>query len=575
MRSRRLILTSGLLIVILSLLAVAGAGCVPKGGTAERPAVIKAWVHIIDPSREGPSVNREISGSETMFVSTGPLDFCVELGVVPAPDWFARNVTVTGATPSQSGLRDRQVSCSFPPGPAGEKITVTIAAVRPQDKKGDTMVVVMERADPPMARLELERDGNWVALESGDVVAAGPLRLRLGFTQPMDRAAVGKALTEKGLASFTEWTSDQSATITLAQPPSLIEISLWAVPDARGLPLKNRAIWEIYVGEEPQLYCLQPGLQPGTFQEKSLGKLMADVCAAAVSPDGRTLLVEAFKNRTGLIGVWLVDLATGNRQTLEGAYYPAWIGASSLLRFEWTGDSIGYEVVTTKGVVLHEGPMPRDLDHYSLSPNGRYLAGLVAKPAGADGYLVWSDLAVIDLETGSTRLFENFVRIYTPPDAPMILGAPAWSKDCSRIAGVCDQVSGGYIRVLDLAQGLVVSEVPLADLQNGSWRFFSWSPDDRWWIAGESIIRTDPSIAVDDLVIAGLGRPLWNGKGDRFARSEASDGWGQIGLFRIDAAAGPVAEQPVGIAFPAGWDQAGKFYFIRWPGAADRFVPVW
>ncbi len=561
------------LVTVLLLSAVAGGGCVPKEGTAEKPAIVKAWVNIIDPSRASPSVSLDVPGSQSLFVSTGPVDFYVELGVAPGEVWFGQNAKAEGATPSQSSLRDRQITYSFPEGPVGEKITITVSSVVPPDnKKGNSLVVTLERAESTSAKLEIERDGDWSEVQSGDIVQGRPLRLRLGFTQAMDEATVGSALATTGLGTLADWTSDGSATITLAEPPSLIEVNLVGVRDARGLPLKNRAIWEIYVGQPPRLYSMDPGFSG----EQPICDLMADVCAAAVNPDGRSLLVEAFKNRTGHIGVWLVDLTAGDRRTLEGAYYPGWVGLSSLLRFDWTGESIGYEVVTTAGLLLHKGVLPRDLDHYSLSPDGKCLAGLVAKPAeSGESDLVWNDLAVTDLSTGVTRLFEDFVLVYAPPDAPMILGAPAWSKDSSRIAAVSDQASGSLIRVLELSTAQVLTEVPLAGLQNGSWSFFSWSPDGRWWIAGESIMETNPPYSVRDLVVAGQGRPNWSGKGSWFSRSEAFDGWGEIKLYRIDSILGPVVEQSLGEAFPCGWDKGGKFHFIRWSGSADRFLPVW
>lgn len=117
--------------------------------------------------------------------------------------------------------------------------------------------------------------------------------------------------------------------------------------------------------------------------EQPVCEAVADVCAAAISPDGRTLLIEVYKNRTAEIGTWLVDLADGSRGALEGAYYPSWVDGSNLLLFERNGKSIDYRVVTVSGDLKWRGTLPEDLGHYSLSPDAKSLAGLVATAAPA------------------------------------------------------------------------------------------------------------------------------------------------------------------------------------------------
>lgn len=182
---------------------------------------------------------------------------------------------------------------------------------------------------------------------------------------------------------------------------------------------------------------------------------------------------------------------------------------------------------------------------------------------------------VVDLQSAASSRLEGFITVYTSPEGGLTLGAPAWSPDGSKVAAVGDLPKGSVLRVMRLDLSQVVTQVALPDLQNGSASFFSWSPRGDYWIAGELIINTTDPHLIWDLRVQGQGEPAWSASGVWFARSSTFDGWGELRLFHVDANKGPVAERSLGQGFPCGWDSTGKFYFIRWPGADQRFQPEW
>lgn len=128
---------------------------------------------------------------------------------------------------------------------------------------------------------------------------------------------------------------------------------------------------------------------------------------------------------------------------------------------------------------------------------------------------------------------------------------------------------------MDLVSGQITLMVPLPDLEKGAWSYFSWSPDGRRWTAGPYLVDVAPPNRVWDTRLTGAGKPFWSADGIWLAQNESVDGWSELVLYRVDPIVGPVFERSLGQAFPCGWDDEGKLYFVRWPAAKGRYIPLW
>jgi len=95
----------------------------------------------------------------------------------------------------------------------------------------------------------------------------------------------------------------------------------------------------------------------------------------------RTLLVMFHEHRSWHTVTRLVQVADGSFQELESGYryYPGWIGSGNLLRHVYSEDNaeISYAVVTPGGGIVNEGSLPKHMDYFAVSPDGKRLAGYV------------------------------------------------------------------------------------------------------------------------------------------------------------------------------------------------------
>ncbi|MDB5362050.1 MAG: peptidase [Rhodospirillales bacterium] len=158
-----------------------------------------------------------------------------------------------------------------------------------------------------------------------------------------------------------------------------------------------------------------------TSVETCLARFDGQQKVLAWSPDGAWLTVQADRSHADQ-ELALVEVATGTLRPIERTYAPARYGA-----FRWRKDGTAAYVLTELGGehlgVARFDPtagsfeplfMPdSDVETLALAPDGSRLA--VAINRGG-----WSELRLVDVETGSTRLIER---------PAGVIGELAWSPD--------------------------------------------------------------------------------------------------------------------------------------------------
>lgn len=586
-------------LAVLAMLAgiVAGGamlgGCRRDGGgtTAGQPEIVELGVVFpADPEAPGSGVptsaTLNIPGSGEVIVSTIPFTLVVTFARGQAPDeeWLSTSSRVSGTEPTRTDFSGDRLSYVFGAGSAGETITITLSSVRYQPAGGgdeqNTLTISLRRGEPCTATLSVNENGQWREVRNGTLLGQPPLQMRLTFTRDMDPASLARALDDLGAAPT--WEGAQTAYFTLDDPPIHISLTLEGARDLFGLPLATAA-WEFYSTHPPRLCAYDP--VDGT--ESVRCTVMPDLYAADLSADGRTLLAQSlvYVNRDGLRmaegRAWTVDVRSGTQRELSpGWYHPEWAGAGRVLKLEPPVDGeFAYRLLDERGGVAGQGTIPAGLHNLTVSPDGTLIAGVElsdGEPGSPPGSLAPAHLVVVELRSGEQRRFENVIDVYAPANEEWVLrGGPAWSPDGSRIAliGVVDDGTS-VIRVVNLNQSQVEETVALSDLRRGFAVPLTWSPDGRWWTAGELILSAEPGHHIRDLRLDAPGTPHWNAAGTWFALGYG--GWGKVHFYRIDAIHGPVLERTVeDVVFPVGWDAGGDFHFVRWADWEERIVPDW
>jgi len=163
------------LVVPAILAAVLVAGCGPKKGTPEKPALTSATVRFGTPGGAGFAGSPDLAllapgpgGARLARVATGWVEFRAALDTVPLDEWYAANVKVGGAEPTAATLAAGEIAFSFGNGPAGQRITITIDSIIPPEKRAKTssFVVALERCEPAAATLEVRPPGgDWAPVK--------------------------------------------------------------------------------------------------------------------------------------------------------------------------------------------------------------------------------------------------------------------------------------------------------------------------------------------------------------------------------------------------------------------------
>jgi len=598
-------LVLGLVLILLASILL-GGGCRRPGagsdgpggpgGSPSTPVVSLVSVSYQFPSNEmGFPLGGDREGTTVIWVGTGgnftvgtePVTFKARLDPLPDAAWLTENVTVEGPVASGPELESGYLVCTFGPGPAGESLSLTLSSVVVPHSDLDHLTVSLTRADFPTARLEAGSEGASRPVTSGDAVSLDPLTLRLVFSREMDRESVEGALEEAfgDRLSDVQWGDERTVRFTVEDPPPLVRPSVWPARDTDGLGV-SAPIWRFYTGDPPTLYAFNPA----TGEEVPLLTLPTDIFLARLSPDGRTLLVGHFVERTHQTRTVLVRLNGGATVPLDGGYryHCGWLGPDRLLRVR-EGE---YEIVSVASgaepSVPARGAYLAGMSYLAPSPDGRRLAGYVVRHDAIDlepeGCAAPADLVVIDLETGEQQVLENLVSKWITPGVSLYeglySGLPFWSPDSARIAVIAERgerfTGKQYpecdlaLRIIDPATGVVQSEVELTVSGTPGYTAGSWSPDGAYITVGEVVLSAAPPHERADFTAGGWGLTYWSPDSRWIAKSGGIPGWEWLSVHAAAPGAVPVLNEP---GFPCGWDPAGRFLFIRWPAAQARYEP--
>ncbi|MHB8947363.1 MAG: WD40 repeat domain-containing protein, partial [Bacillota bacterium] len=386
------------------------------------------------------------------------------------------------------------------------------------------------------------------------------------FTREMDKKTVEPALVH--LEGRFSWADERTLIWESDDPPTFIRISL---RDARstdglwclgGLPVA-------YTGEPPTFTTYDPS---EGHLEQNLGRPPTDVNRAVVSPDGSHLLVRTYEVTTSrILGAsyadWLYDREADKATRLPEATYVGWVDATSFLRLT---EGRRFEVADLSGQVLRTGTWPEYMRMPMVSPDGRWLAGLVPNYAQSKepDYLAPNDLILISLATGETQTVEDFVRVYSPPTEGVIEGGPAWSPDSGRLAAASDRAGGWEVHVYDLKARKTAVAAQGSGQTYPTYTPFSWSPDGSLWTVSGKVIKATPPYETVSTELQD-GRSWWSPDGRWLVRSQD---WGSIQLYRVRES---FTDMDVSVfrGFVVGWTPDNRLLFIEWPDARNRYVP--
>jgi hypothetical protein len=503
-------------------------------------------------------------------VGTDRLTFLVRLEPVPPSSWYASNVRLSGgeAQPIRQDLYPYgMVEVSYPKGQAGQTMSITLSSVVATDgNPANTVTYVFTRAAEPRCVISAWTADRWRAVSPGEVVQSRPLRLRMQFSRPMDREAVEQALSEQlSAVAGARWTAEgggDTLTFELPDPPPAVDLLFDDIRSADGLWLAGRQP-AFYTGHAPRIELYDPVARTADQRQR----VMADVQSAQVDPGSGTLLLSALQRYAGFrppdSGQWQIAVGdTSPRQLPAEWHYPAPAVSGAMLRI----NDPQYQVLGPSGTVLSKGLLPDRLSFLALSPDGRYLAGLVVQWELQDEttFLVPHDLAIVELATGRVQWFERFVSVYLPPTEWSITARPAWSPDGVLLAAVSDLPSGFCIMLADAQAATVARGAELTKSDCGTIDYFTWSPDGAHWYVRDIQIPVQNSGAAKLLPIHGRAVVSQDGRWVAFGYD-----WQEIGLF--DLSTGEVTGLGPGLI--GGWDRRGRLYMIRWPDADYRYIP--
>jgi hypothetical protein len=162
--------------------------------------------------------------------------------------------------------------------------------------------LLVRRRGPFTAAVEVRPEGgDWQKPDPTKLLSRGSLDLRFRFNHPVDQektaAAVVEALRkgwyESGLPVLPVYGEalweDGALVVHVPAPPARVMFSLYPLKDAYGLPMTNGIPPMTRAGDAPYLVAL------GADQETVIATVPLDVAAAALSKDGKGLLLSRWK----------------------------------------------------------------------------------------------------------------------------------------------------------------------------------------------------------------------------------------------------------------------------------------
>ncbi len=423
----------------------------------------------------------------------------------------------------------------------GEEFRVTLPKGDYGEGNPAQPVLAFTRVESPeLEAAEIRENGAWVPIVAGSLHPDGPTELRFGFSHPMNKASVEESL--QGAEGLFTWESDSSVTVLIPDPPPGIEWWGTHMRDSNGIwcPFSTH----LYFGEPPHLYSYDPA----TGQEVEVCEAPPDILAADVSPDGAELEVLVYDGTEPFRGHGLiVDAATGRCVPDETPLPGHW---SALVP-----DDVG-EIYFT-----------------ALSPDRSKVAAYKVRAHEWIG-----DLSILDAATGDAlREYPQFAKVPAyATDLYMYVETDllCWSPDGKTLVVVARSgqlaTEDYVIREVDVVTGQV-TDITL-DLASEGIR--GWSPDGKLWLMGHKFVDIQTLQAVASFPEPPDPNQDWSwvafGGGWEASRFDPPPS----GLLPTRAcilrnlATGQ--ELSLGPVCPAGWDESGRLYFIRWAGAAWR-----
>lgn len=482
-----------------------------------------------------------------LTVSTGPLYLYVDFDPPPSKRWLRTGVVVEGQQPQlvNQPAGPWPSLILFGEGQPGEPITLALSAMvqgSAGQGSGDNVYrLVLRRVANPAPDLFFLRGGEWVKL-AGEVIKVRPLTLRLCFDRDMDATSVAPVFRD--FPQSWAWADARTIEIELgASPPPVIDIPLsvyrggteaYAIHDAVGIPVVE-SLLTVYTRDPAEVLSYDPS----TGKVQSLYAAPPNLYSGELSPDGKTLLIGASRNRdfehyTEKIS-WLVDLATGERQQNEWKD-ARWLDDTHVGMFP----NPALQVVGLDGTVQPElglewafGPEV-DWRWFAVSPDGSRLAGF------ASGQVV-----VIDYDAEADKV----AWLSTGDDRGQPRALVAWSPEGDKILAARGSIGGPGLDlvVVDIAKD---DHTLAATLEDASGEVdIAWSPDGAWWLVGGTLVGVEEpharkAVAIPAKYLDG-GYAEFSPDG-RYLALGARTGWKPLAIY--DTASGKVVD--LGEAIP-------------------------
>lgn len=413
----------------------------------------------------------------------------------PAPQ-EVRQEPPASAAPAETG----------PPAPAAPTASVPEPPAKPEAVSVKVLGVDVERSP-----------GTYEPVQRGETLPAQPLTLRVRYA--------GNATPEQ-FASWMTMRLQLAKTSYVHPEPGVALVSMEVPPPYISFDVESQGYLWLYTGEPPKLAALDLA----TGRESVLGEAPTNVTEGSVSPDGRWAVLVEFADlmRDGE-GIWLIDLASGNRRRLplESTIFsgpPIWYGDYLVLP---NFTHIQYWDLQKGELQVKESAAAT---WNAVSSDGRYLAGF--RSGGSTGdWIAPATVVIHDLKTrteqaisgvANSRIHSCWIELFM-----------AWDKDGQALF-VEDHPTSKTTRVLriDRATGAVSEETAEKALPRPSYDEPHLKPSPAGWQV--------------------LNR-----------------GWGPLMVISPEG-----KSLQFGDGYPVGWLPDGRLLLLRWPNVKYRVSPM-